>query len=127
MLHTHKCFYRLTLQLLKKIRVKTEPLYYVSFCFIISNLVLWGCVIEPLGSPVLFDVIVDGDWTNWSPWGICSTTCNNGSWTRTRTCTNPAPAEGGKSCTGNSTEIGDCNIRPCPGMITNTQNETATD
>ena len=82
-------------------------------------------LVQSLRAVILFNDIVNGAWSSWSPWGICSTTCNNGSWTRTRTCTNPAPAEGGKSCPGNSTDIGDCNLRPCPGMLTKIINEQA--
>ena len=63
------------------------------------------------------NIIVDGQWTSWSSWGTCSTTCDNGTWVRHRECTNPAPAEGGKPCTGNDTQIDVCNLRPCPGKL----------
>jgi len=45
---------------------------------------------------------VDGKWSEWSS---CSKTCRGGK--RSRSCTNPAPKNGGKICEGESSE--DCN------------------
>lgn len=51
---------------------------------------------------------VDGGWT---PFGECSTTCEEGK--KTRKCENPAPANGGKDCVGSPNES--CNKRiACP-------------
>ena len=40
----------------------------------------------------------NGGWGSWSSWGSCS--CNHatgtGTWTRSRTCNNPAPSCGGR-------------------------------
>jgi cysteine-rich repeat protein len=47
----------------------------------------------------------------WSEWGVCSVTCGGG--TQSRTCTNPAPANGGTDCTGEATQS--CNTNSCPG------------
>lgn len=52
-------------------------------------------------------LIVDGGWSKWSK---CSASCGGGS--QTRTCTNPAPAYGGKECKGESER--ECNTDPCP-------------
>ena len=60
-------------------------------------------------------IAVDGQWATWSSWSKCSTSCDNGTWSRTRTCTEPAPMNGGKPCTGNHTDTGTCNLRSCPG------------
>lgn len=49
---------------------------------------------------------VNGGWT---VWGDCSVTCGGG--TRTRTCTNPAPANSGDDCVGDLSE--DCNTQAC--------------
>ncbi|XP_066919223.1 SCO-spondin-like [Clytia hemisphaerica] len=57
---------------------------------------------------------VDGGWTEWTDWGECSVTCGTGTQARTRTCTNPTPANGGDTCTGDTSESQDCNINPCP-------------
>ena len=46
----------------------------------------------------------------WSNWGACSATCGGG--TQTRTCTNPAPANGGAYCSGASSQS--CNNQLCP-------------
>jgi len=51
-------------------------------------------------------VAVDGAWSSWS---ACSKICGGGQ--KTRTCTNPAQANGGKECQGDSTE--DCNTASC--------------
>ena len=50
---------------------------------------------------------INGGWTTW---GACSVTCGGGS--QTRTCTNPAPANGGTPCAGSNTQA--CNVQPCP-------------
>jgi hypothetical protein len=60
---------------------------------------------------------VDGGWTTWSSWGTCSLTCGGGTQTRTRTCTNPAPANGGADCVGSATEAQSCNTHACSSAI----------
>ena len=59
--------------------------------------------------------IVNGGWSDWSPFGDCSKTCGGGEKTRYRTCTNPAPANGGKDCVGPSSDSMNCNEQGCPG------------
>ncbi|MDI6721844.1 MAG: hypothetical protein QMD85_05600, partial [Candidatus Aenigmarchaeota archaeon] len=49
---------------------------------------------------------VDGGWSDWS---ACSKVCGGG--TQTRTCTNPAPANGGANCEGSSSQA--CNTQAC--------------
>ncbi|XP_057298171.1 SCO-spondin-like isoform X3 [Hydractinia symbiolongicarpus] len=53
---------------------------------------------------------------NWAPWvdGTCSLTCGSGTRQRTRTCSNPAPANGGLSCSGSAVTSVPCNEGPCP-------------
>ena len=63
------------------------------------------------------DNSVDGKWTEFVDWSECSATCGGGTQTRTRTCTNPAPAHGGSDCQGESSETQDCNTQDCPGKI----------
>ncbi len=46
----------------------------------------------------------------WSDWGPCSRNCGGG--TQTRTCTNPAPKNGGTDCSGSPTQA--CNTQHCP-------------
>lgn len=57
---------------------------------------------------------VDGGYTSWSSYGSCSKNCGSGTHTRTRSCTNPSPAHGGKSCVGPASETTACNTNPCP-------------
>ncbi|MCJ8749980.1 hypothetical protein PDJAM_G00193750 [Pangasius djambal] len=58
---------------------------------------------------------VDGNWSPWQPWGECSASCGIGERTRVRFCNNPAPANKGRPCPGDSTQLSRCNIQPCPG------------
>ena len=62
--------------------------------------------------------IVNGGWSDWSSFGDCSKTCGGGEKTRYRTCTNPAPANGGKDCMGSSSDSMSCNEQGCPGQYT---------
>ena len=55
------------------------------------------------------DTTLDG---GWSDFGACSKSCGGG--TETRTCSNPAPANGGNDCVGDSTKV--CNTQGCPGQ-----------
>ena len=48
---------------------------------------------------------VEGTWSAWGAWGTCSTTCNSGSRTRTRSFT------GGQPCTGSSSDTGNCDSK----------------
>lgn len=57
--------------------------------------------------------LVDGDWTEWTPWDDCSKSCGMGQQSRNRTCTNPTPMYGGLNCMGNGTEVMKCHIDKC--------------
>ncbi|XP_019614624.1 PREDICTED: coadhesin-like [Branchiostoma belcheri] len=59
--------------------------------------------------------VIDGGWSDWGPWSGCSVTCESGTQTRDRTCTNPAPANGGADCDGLAQETQACDTgMPCP-------------
>nr|XP_023682681.1 semaphorin-5B isoform X1 [Paramormyrops kingsleyae] len=58
---------------------------------------------------------VRGAWSCWSPWSQCSVTCGGGHYQRTRSCSSPAPADGGDICIGLHTEEALCNTQPCEG------------
>jgi hypothetical protein len=49
---------------------------------------------------------VNGEWSNWTDWGNCSNLCGVGTQTSTRTCDNPAPANGGQQCQLNDGSYG---------------------
>ena len=58
---------------------------------------------------------INGGWSSWSEWSACSVTAcgSSGTKTRTRTCTNPAPANGGANCSGPSSETQACSTAAC--------------
>ncbi|OUR95252.1 hypothetical protein A9Q84_15530 [Halobacteriovorax marinus] len=60
---------------------------------------------------------VDGDWSDYSEYGQCSKTCGGGIQRWRRSCTNPAPANGGKKCSGSTFSNTQCNTRACPVVI----------
>ena len=64
-----------------------------------------------VGSCIL---VVNGGWSEWSSYSSCSAECGGGTRTRTRTCTNPAPLNGGTYCPGDATETSSCNTQSCP-------------
>ena len=53
----------------------------------------------------------------WGNWSSCSGTCGIATKTRTRTCSQPAPKNGGAQCPGNHTQMHACFDRSCPGII----------
>ena len=57
--------------------------------------------------------LVDGNFTEWTSWSVCSKTCGLGQVHRSRSCSNPLPQYGGKFCSGNDTESKPCNKGPC--------------
>jgi len=59
--------------------------------------------------------VVNGGWSIWSNWTSCSKSCGTGSQERSRSCTNPTPRYGGKSCQGASGQKQVCNNQSCPG------------
>ncbi|XP_056269966.1 A disintegrin and metalloproteinase with thrombospondin motifs 2-like isoform X2 [Pseudoliparis swirei] len=58
----------------------------------------------------------DGGWGTWSPFGGCSRTCGGGVGFRARRCDTPAPANGGRTCFGNSYEFQLCSQEECPPL-----------
>ncbi|KAG8440720.1 hypothetical protein GDO86_006459 [Hymenochirus boettgeri] len=57
---------------------------------------------------------VDGDWSTWNQWSMCSRTCGTGARFRQRKCDNPPQGPGGRSCKGASVEHMVCENLPCP-------------
>ena len=56
-------------------------------------------------SLLLVKYIVDGKWGDWSPWSVCESNCKK---TRSRSCDNPVPVNGGRDCVGEGRNITDC-------------------
>ena len=59
---------------------------------------------------------MDGGFTPYSNYSVCSKTCGTGVQTRTRSCSNPLPLFGGRNCSGTYVESRKCNTQPCPGL-----------
>ena len=64
--------------------------------------------------PVFLYYIVNGGWSSWSVSTTCSVTCGSGVEILSRTCTNPAPKHGGRSCSGAGRKEQACSKNPCP-------------
>ncbi|XP_076080008.1 adhesion G protein-coupled receptor B2-like [Mytilus galloprovincialis] len=56
---------------------------------------------------------VDGSWSDWSTWNLCSATCNGGIQDRTRKCNAPTPFNGGLYCNGTTIISRPCNNNYC--------------
>ena len=56
---------------------------------------------------------VNGGFSKWSSFSSCSKTCDDGVQIRTRSCTKPRPAHGGKACTGETKQSESCKIKDC--------------
>lgn len=62
------------------------------------------CIPNPDAAKSSTQQEIDGAWACWSIWSSCS----GGRRSRSRTCTNPVPRNGGQHCSGESTETGEC-------------------
>lgn len=56
---------------------------------------------------------VNGGWSGWVSWSHCSVSCGNGTRSRTRSCRNPLPRHGGKTCFGIRTMKTSCMKHKC--------------
>ena len=59
---------------------------------------------------------MDGKWSNWLDWSLCSLSCGGGKQSRSRVCDNPKPVFGGANCSGTSNDEQPCNNQDCPGV-----------
>lgn len=92
------------------------------FCLALQNKKIifddtWDCTCIKNASVLKISVSVNGNWATWGSWGACSVSCGSGQQSRTRGCSNPAPAYGGTTCSGTGTETMSCTMPACPGMV----------
>ena len=67
---------------------------------------------------MLFEVpAVDGVWSKWGDFTKCysGSDCGIGVRSRTRSCSNPAPSNGGKECVGSFLDRELCRNKKCQG------------
>ncbi|KAL2089466.1 hypothetical protein ACEWY4_014154 [Coilia grayii] len=57
---------------------------------------------------------IHGNWGPWGSWGSCSRSCNGGQMRRHRSCDNPRPVNGGRTCAGSDTHTQRCGTASCP-------------
>ncbi|XP_062508236.1 A disintegrin and metalloproteinase with thrombospondin motifs adt-1-like [Corticium candelabrum] len=58
---------------------------------------------------------VNGEWSYWETWSACSRSCRpGGQRSRRRSCSNPKPQHGGRTCSGFDVDRRDCNRQSCP-------------
>lgn len=109
--------------------INNEIIYsiWVSSSFAFDNFTNhWGVVNKEYTSFHYFHEIimylvvspVDGNYSAWSMWSPCSSSCGAGSRYRTRSCTNPAPSFGGQPCynMGSDEDVEACFLKDCPGV-----------
>ena len=77
--------------------------YHPFFCFLSVKAPTTTTV-----TPTTTKGPVNGNWGSWSSWGSCNTA--TGTKTRSRSCNNPAPENGGSSCPGSSSSTDKCEI-----------------
>ncbi|KAK2858572.1 hypothetical protein Q5P01_003192 [Channa striata] len=70
----------------------------------------WNCSLEHCP--------VDGGLSHWGPWSPCSVSCGGlGLKSRSRSCTQPSPAHGGRDCQGPRQETTYCQAPDCPVIV----------
>ncbi|KAI4898140.1 hypothetical protein NFI96_015403, partial [Prochilodus magdalenae] len=81
---------------------------------------LWNCSLVPCPR--------DGGLTSWGPWGSCSLSCGGlGQKVRSRSCTLPSPAHGGRDCAGALQETAYCQTPDCPVNVLPTEEPPLSD
>ncbi|XP_078382400.1 ectin-like [Oculina patagonica] len=63
-----------------------------------------------------WSLTADGGYSHWGRWSVCSDSCDGGIKYRSRSCTNPPPANGGRDCwrLGSPVDSQICNMHKCP-------------
>lgn len=58
---------------------------------------------------------IDGGFSDWGNWSVCTATCGKAKQIRQRTCDNPRPQHGGRPCIGHSSQKRKCKVPSCLG------------
>merc|ERR1712110_516488 len=62
--------------------------------------------------------VINGNWSDWGPWGSCSKTCGGGTQNRNRACNSPSPSpNGGAPCEGDDEDTRQCGDEACPSSV----------
>ena len=63
--------------------------------------------------------LVDGGWSDWSPWSLCHPRCGPGFTHRIRECNRPEQKGAGRHCVGDRQLTEQCKLRECnePGNV----------
>ncbi|VDI80490.1 netrin receptor unc-5 [Mytilus galloprovincialis] len=69
---------------------------------------------EDIGIKCFGKYIVNGNWGEWSVWGLCSASCGHATQHRQRLCNSPIPSAGGSDCNGMANQANNCSILKCP-------------
>ncbi|CAG9560769.1 unnamed protein product [Danaus chrysippus] len=82
----------------------------------IQDMANYTCIAENIAGRresdvAVLSVYVNGGWSDWSPWIPCRCGSQTSGRRRTRTCTEPAPANGGAPCRGQSAQSDDDCLR----------------
>lgn len=93
-----------------------SSLPFFIFAFILSLLHLSTCEAGVLQCQSVPGCHVDGGWSQWGAWTICSLPCGGGVKFRRRQCDNPSPQSGGRGCLGVAEQQKDCNTHVCTGI-----------
>ncbi|XP_045446433.1 netrin receptor unc-5-like [Melitaea cinxia] len=78
----------------------------------LQDMANYSCIAENIAGKresdvAVLSVYVNGGWSDWSPWAPCRCGAQTSGRRRSRTCTNPAPANGGAPCRGLATQSDD--------------------
>ncbi|XP_047527131.1 netrin receptor unc-5-like [Vanessa atalanta] len=82
----------------------------------LQDMANYSCIAENIAGKresdvAVLSVYVNGGWSDWSPWAPCRCGVQSSGRRRTRTCTMPAPANGGAPCRGQGSQSDDDCLR----------------